>query len=76
MAKAEHYLRLGAFSGDTVAQRNLGLLLLEADQPVEGAEQLQAAAAAGDGPAAASLQQLHREADAQGADARCGTRQH
>mmetsp|Transcript_29754 Transcript_29754/g.91595 ORF Transcript_29754/g.91595 Transcript_29754/m.91595 type:complete len:305 (-) Transcript_29754:97-1011(-) len=46
--KAERYLRVGSRGGDVGAQRNLGLLLLELRRPAEAAEELRAAAAAGD----------------------------
>ena len=45
------------------SQRNLGLLLLELERPVEAAEQLRQAADQGDEAATATLQQLGGEAD-------------
>ena len=59
---AERYLRAGADGGDAPSQRNLGMLLLELDRPEEAAEQLRAAASAGDEQAAETLRQLADEA--------------
>ena len=62
VVEAERYLRIGAEGGDTSAQRNLGLMLLELDGRLEDAmAQLSAAANAGDEQASATLQQLQHD---------------
>lgn len=63
LTKAQRYLRKGADGGDIVAQRNLGLLLLEQGQPLKASEELRKAAGAGDEQAAEMLRYLAHEAD-------------
>lgn len=63
VAMAEKYLRIGADGGDVVAQRNLGLLLLDLQRPGEAAEELNRAANAGDEEAAGVLHHLAGEAE-------------
>lgn len=69
VAMAEKYLRIGADGGDVVAQRNLGLLLLELQRPGEAAEELNRAANAGDEEAANVLHHLAGEAEVKRKDA-------
>eukprot|EP00413_Alexandrium_margalefii_P008130 CAMPEP_0204526060 /NCGR_PEP_ID=MMETSP0661-20131031/8236_1 /ASSEMBLY_ACC=CAM_ASM_000606 /TAXON_ID=109239 /ORGANISM="Alexandrium margalefi, Strain AMGDE01CS-322" /LENGTH=350 /DNA_ID=CAMNT_0051531887 /DNA_START=39 /DNA_END=1091 /DNA_ORIENTATION=+ len=68
--RAEHYLRIGSAGGEIAAQRRLGLLLLELGRPVEAAQELTAAAAAGDEEAADTLRQLVGEASQKEVEAR------
>jgi len=63
LQQAERYLRRGADRGDVIAQRNLGLLLLELDRPGEASQELNKAAVAGDEQAAEMLRYLSHEAD-------------
>ena len=71
VGEAERYLRVGVEGGDITAQRNLGLLLIKTpSRIVEGAEQLAAAAAAGDEEATAVLMQLQTESKVQEVRAR------
>lgn len=63
LVQAELYLRRGADGGDVIAQRNLGLLLLELGQPGEASQELNKAAAAGDEQASEMLRRLVHEAD-------------
>jgi len=70
LPQAERYLRIGSEGGDVAAQRNLGLVLLELDQPEEAVLVLSKAAESGDEHAAVVLKQLVDEADAQAAEAR------
>lgn len=70
LQEAERYLRFAVERGDLVAQRNLGIVLLELDQPVEASTHLGEAAKAGDEEAAALLRQLLDEASHQQAEAR------
>lgn len=65
LAEAERYLRIGSDGGDVVAQRHLGMVLLELGRHVEAAEQLRDAAEAGDEEAAGLLGQLAEEARSQ-----------
>ena len=59
----EIYLRRGADGGDSGAQRNCGMLLLESDRAAEAAEYLRQAADQGDEEAAATLLALGKEAE-------------
>eukprot|EP00933_Yihiella_yeosuensis_P024571 TRINITY_DN19058_c0_g1_i1.p1 TRINITY_DN19058_c0_g1~~TRINITY_DN19058_c0_g1_i1.p1 ORF type:complete len:339 (+),score=102.42 TRINITY_DN19058_c0_g1_i1:134-1150(+) len=68
--EAERYLRRASDGGVVSAQRDLGILYLETQRPVEAAAELNAAATAGDEEAVSILQQLVAEADAQKAEAR------
>jgi len=70
LQRAERYLRIGSAGGEVAAQRNLGLLLLEAGRPAEAAQELSEAAAAGDEQAADALHQLVGEARQKEAEAR------
>lgn len=70
LEEAERYLRLGCSGADAAAQRGLGLLLLELERPAEAADALKIAAEVGDEEAAAILQDLAAQANAQMAEAR------
>eukprot|EP00444_Apocalathium_aciculiferum_P000382 CAMPEP_0183392288 /NCGR_PEP_ID=MMETSP0370-20130417/7039_1 /TAXON_ID=268820 /ORGANISM="Peridinium aciculiferum, Strain PAER-2" /LENGTH=343 /DNA_ID=CAMNT_0025572193 /DNA_START=49 /DNA_END=1080 /DNA_ORIENTATION=+ len=70
LQEAERYLRLGSKGGDVGAQRNLGIILLDLGRPVEAAEELSKAAAAGDEQAAEVLEQLSGEIAEKQAQAR------
>merc|ERR1712151_228519 len=67
---AVKYLRISANAGAVSAQRDLGIILLEMEKPVEAAEELRQAAEAGDDEAAAVLQQIVEEANERQKEAR------
>merc|ERR1712217_721335 len=67
---AERYLRIACDHGDVVAQRHLGLLLLQNDRPAEAAEELGKAASMGDEEATETLNRLVYEVREQEAAAR------
>jgi len=67
--------RFASSGGDVSAQRDLGLVLLDLERPVEAADELSEAARAGDEEAAAVLQQLASEAKAQEEQARAKLRE-
>ncbi|CAK0830157.1 unnamed protein product [Prorocentrum cordatum] len=70
VVQAERYLRIASEGGDTAAQRNLGLLLIELNRPEEAVPELCKAAEASDEQATLVLKQLMDEAEARAAEAR------
>jgi len=70
LLQAEHYLRIASDGGDTAAQRNLGLLLIQLDRPEEAVPELSKAAEAGDEQATVVLKQILEEVEAQASEAR------
>merc|ERR1711988_141844 len=67
---AARYLRIASQGGDISAQRDLGLVLLDMNEPVEATEQLKMAAEAGDEEAGSVLHQLVTEAEERRKEAR------